>query len=173
VLVEWGFGGGANAVAFAPRSTKFVAADVSATSLLECERQVRNECDTPVETILIDIEHPERAVADRDDSCDVFLCIYVLELTAGREEALRILRIAGRLLVSGGIAFIQVKYHTSSARARGHIRNYRENLASMTTFGIDEFWLCASECGLTPRYLTLLPENRLDKRYAYYALTKP
>jgi SAM-dependent methyltransferase len=173
VVVEWGCGGGANAVAFAPLATTFVAADVSAPSLTECERQVRTVCDTPVEEVLIDIEHPEAAVAGRENSCDVFLCVYVLELTAGREEALRIVRIAERLLVSGGIAFIQVKYQTSSPRTRGFGRNYRHNLANMTTFGIDEFWSCATECGLTPRFVTLVPRNRLDLRYAYYALTKP
>ena len=172
VVIEWGCGGGANAVAFAPHSEKFIAADISAASLVECERQVHAACPTPVESILIDIDQPEEAVTGREDSCDVFLCVYVLELTAGREEALRIVRIAERLLASGGIAFIQVKYHTASMRTRGHIRNYRKNAANMTTFGIDEFWLRTVECGLTPRLITLVPENRLDRRYAYFVLTK-
>jgi hypothetical protein len=82
-------------------------------------------------------------------------------------------RIAERLLVDGGIAFVQVKYHNADRNTRGHKRNYRRNLANMTTFGIDEFWLRAQECGLTPRLITLVPRNRLDSRYAYYALTKP
>ena len=173
VVVEWGCGGGANAVTFAPTASELIAVDVSAASVAECERQVREACDTPVTGVVIDIAHPERAVVDRANSCDVFVCVYVLELTAGQDEALRILRIAERLLVSGGIAFVQVKYRTSSVRTRGFRRNYRHNLANMTTFGIDEFWSRASECGLTPRYVTLVPENRLDRRYAYYALTKP
>lgn len=173
VVVEWGCGGGANAVAFAPLAAEFIAADISAASVAECERQVGEVCDTPVTGVVIDIEHPELAVADRANSCDVFVCVYVLELTAGQEEALRILRIAERLLVSGGMAFVQIKYRTPSVLTRGYGRNYRQNLANMTTFGIDEFWSRASECGLTPRYVTLVPENRLDRRYAYYALTKP
>jgi Methyltransferase domain len=173
VVVEWGCGGGANAVAFAPIVKRFIAADVSAESVAECVRQIAAVCDTPTESILIDLEHPERAVEGREESCDVFLCLYVLELTAGPEEALRIVRIAERLLVSGGIAFIQVKYHTADRRTRAYKRNYRRNLANMTTFGIDEFWLCAAKCGLTPRLITLVPKNRLDERYAYYALTKP
>jgi hypothetical protein len=173
VVVEWGCGGGANAVAFAPIAKKFIAADVSGDSVAECVRQIAAVCDTSTECVLIDIEHPERAVAGREGTCDAFLCLYVLELTAGPEEALRILRIAERLLATGGIAFVQVKYHTADWRTRGHKRNYRANLANMTTFGIDEFWLSATECGLTPRLITLVPKNRLDERYAYYALTKP
>ncbi len=64
-------------------------------------------------------------------------------------------------------------HHNADRRTRGHRRNYRRNLADMTTFGIDEFWLQAEECGLTPRPVSLVPRNRLDSRYAYYALTKP
>jgi hypothetical protein len=173
VVIEWGCGGGANGVAFAPRAEKFIAADVSADSVAECIRQVAVACDTPTEPVLIDIEHPEQAAAGFAGTCDTFLCLYVLELTAGPEEALRILRIAERLLVSGGMALIQVKYHNMDGRTRGYTRNYRRNLASMTTFAIDEFWLRAQDCGLTPRLLTLVPRNRLDSRYAYYALEKP
>lgn len=69
----------------------------------------------PVEPVHVDIENPERAVDGREGSCDTFVCLYVLELTAGPEEALRIVRIAERLLVSGGLAFIQVKYRTAIA----------------------------------------------------------
>lgn len=172
VVVEWGCGGGANAVAFAPLATRFIAADVSKDSLVECVRQVEAVCDTPVEEVLIDIESPEDAAATLEGTCDTFLCLYVLELAAGPAEALRIIRIAERVLVSGGIAFVQIKYQTVHRSSRGHRRNYRRNLANMTTFAIDEFWLHAAECGLTPRLITLVPRNRLDARYAYYALTK-
>jgi SAM-dependent methyltransferase len=112
-VIEWGCGGGANAFAFAPIASTFVAADVAPESVAECVRQVRAVCETPIEPVQIDIENPERSVEGRDESCDTFLCLYVIELTAGTEEALRILRIAERLLVSGGMAFIQVKYRTA------------------------------------------------------------
>lgn len=173
VVIEWGCGGGANAVAFAPRADKFIAADVSTDSVAECLRQIRAVCDTPTESLVIDIEHPELAAEDREGTCDTFLCLYVLELTAGAEEALRIIRVAERLLVSGGMAFVQVKYHNADRHTRGHTRNYRRNLANMTTFGIDEFWVQSQQCGLTPKLISLVPQNRLDSRYAYYALTKP
>jgi hypothetical protein len=35
----------------------------------------------------------------------MYSCVYMLELTAGSEEAIRILRIAERVLVTGGLAF--------------------------------------------------------------------
>jgi SAM-dependent methyltransferase len=172
-VVEWGCGGGANAVAFAPRADRFIAADVSADSVAECVRQINAVCDTAVQPLVIDIGRPEQAAAGLEGVCDVFLCLYVLELTAGPDEAMRIVKIAERLLASGGVAFLQVKYHNADWRTKGHKRNYRRNLANMTTFGIDEFWTGAEQCGLTPRLITLVPRNRLDVRYAYYALTKP
>lgn len=172
VIIEWGCGGGANAVVFAPLATKFIAADVSADSVAECVKQVRSVCDTPVEAITVDIDNPEEAVAGRTESCDVFLCVYVIELAASAEEAMRIVDIAAGILRPGGMALFQVKYNTADRSTRGRKRNYRRNVANMTTFGIDEFWLRASQTGLTPRLITLVPKNHLDVRYAYYALTK-
>jgi cyclopropane fatty-acyl-phospholipid synthase-like methyltransferase len=172
--MEWGCGGGANAVVFAAEAEKIIAADVSQSSVDECIAQVRAASDTPVEGVHIDLRDPATAVAGLAESCDTFLCMYVIELTAGPDEAAEILRIAKRVLVSGGMGFIQIRYHTADLATRGRRRrNYGRHLAHTTTFGIDEFWLKIQECGLTPRLLTLVPENRLDVRYAYYALTKP
>ncbi|WP_234800124.1 class I SAM-dependent methyltransferase [Mycolicibacterium diernhoferi] len=174
VVIDWGCGGGANAVVFAPiTKRKYIAADVSGESVMECVRQVRAVCDTPTGQSIIDIAEPGRTVEKLKTQCDLFLCTYVLELTADRDEALRILRLAERLLVSGGMAFIQVKYHTADWRTRGYKRNYRRNLSNMTTFGIEEFWIASAACGLMPKLITLVPRNSLDSRYAYYALVKP
>lgn len=173
VVVEWGCGGGANAVAFAPIADKFLAVDISRDSLDECVRQVAMVCDTPVEALHIDIKHPERAAEGREDSCNTFICLYVIEVLPSAEEVKRILRIAELMLVPGGVAFVQMKYHTTDWRPRPYKRNYYRNLSTMTTFGIDEFWALAQESGLTPRLVSLVPENHLDTRYAYYALTKP
>jgi hypothetical protein len=65
-----------------------------------------------------------------------------------------------------------MKYHTADWRPRVYKRDYARSLSTMTTFAIDEFWSLTTECGLTPRLVTLVPENHLDTRYAYYALTK-
>lgn len=173
-VIEWGAGGGANAVAFAPHAQAFIATDVSDNSLDECVRQVRAVCDTPISTRRIDLKVPEQAVADLRRSCDTFLCFYVLELTAGADAVKRILRIASELLAPGGLAVIQVKYHTDDRRTRGRpgVR-YTRNIATTTTFGIEEFWALAIDCGLEPQLLTLVPVNRLDKHYAYYGLIRP
>ena len=173
-VMEWGAGGGANAVAFATHAQRFIAADISQENLDECVRQVRATCTTPVETRRIDLACPEQATVGLAGSCDVFLCLYVIELTTGANAVRAILKIARTVLAPGGMALVQIKYHTSDRRTRGFAGiAYDRNLASTTTFTIEGFWNLAAECGLTPRLITLVPENRLDSRYAYYALTNP
>lgn len=173
-VIEWGAGGGANAVAFGPRSSAFIAADIAPDSLAECAHQLRSTCNTPLETRLIDLTAPERAADGLDNRCDTFLCLYVMELTSSKADAERILRIAERVLAPGGLALIQTKYHTDDPRTRGRpgVR-YTRNISLTTTFSIEEFWHLTQRCGLVPRLVTLVPENRLDTRYAYYAITKP
>ncbi len=173
VMAEWGCGGGANAVAFAPIADAFVAIDISRESLDECVRQVATVCDTATEAVLVDIKNLEAAALGREGTCNTFICLYVIELLPSDDDARRILRIAERMLVPGGLAMVQIKYHTADWRPQRYKRNYARSLSTMTTFGIDEFWLLAGVCGLTPRLVSLVPENQLDTRYAYYALTKP
>lgn len=173
-VIEWGCGGGANAVAFAPRAEKFIGADISEESLAECERQVHAVCATPVDMRCIDLAKPEDAAQGLEQQCSTFLCLYVIEVTTGPEEVKRILRIAEQVLVSGGIAFVQMKYHTSDRHTRGRPGlRYSRNLSLTTTFTIEEFWELTRTCGLQPKLITLVPQNRLDVRYAYFALVKP
>ena len=172
-VVEWGSGGGANAVHFAPRSQEYVAVDVAADSLAECERQVRAVCETPFTAVLADVADPETAARRVPRPCDLFLCCYVLELVPTPEYGLRLLQIARSLLADDGLALVQIKYRTSSWRTRPRRRRYRSSTAaSMTTYWIDEFWTAAISCGLRPELVTLVPKNNLDERYAYFLLTK-
>jgi SAM-dependent methyltransferase len=172
-VVEWGAGGGANAVHFAPLASEFIATDVSDESLRECARQVSAVCQTPFRPVFVDLANPESAVPEVGTACDLFICFYVLELVPSEEYGLRILRIAREVLRPGGVAVVQVKYRTAARRTRSHLRRYRRNVANMTTYAIDEFWTAAERCGFDPRAVVLVPKNRLDERYAYFALVKP
>jgi hypothetical protein len=170
-VLEWGCGGGANAVSFAPLAKNFVGVEISGPSLDECARQVAAECSTPFTPVLIDGDHPEDAVGMVEGKCDVFLCFYVFELITSQEYGLRLLRIARQMLTDDGLALIQVKYDTGSFRTRSRRRGYGRGLADMTTYRIDTFWQLARACGLTPEVVHLVPQNELDERYAYFLLS--
>ncbi|MGW5700241.1 class I SAM-dependent methyltransferase [Amycolatopsis japonica] len=171
-VIEWGCGGGANAVHFAPRAQEFIGVDISAETLAECGKQVANVCDTPFQAVDIDVANPEAALSVVKEPCDVYVSFYVFELIPTPEYGERLLRIARELLVPGGLALIQVKYDPGTWRTRSRRRSYRSGLAAMTTYRVDAFWQLAERCGFTPKAIQLVPKNELDERYAYFFLQK-
>jgi SAM-dependent methyltransferase len=171
-VLEWGCGGGANAVHFAPRAREFIGVEVSADSLSECARQVGAVCDTPFTPVLIDVAEPEEALEKVGAPCDIFLCFYVFELLPTPEYGERILRIARQLLGPGGLALIQIKYDVGRWWTKPRRRAYESGLAEMTTYPIHTFWELVQKSGLTPQSIELVPKNELDERYAYFLLSR-
>lgn len=171
-VVDWGCGGGANAVAFAPHAREMILVDLSKDTLDECVRQVRSVCETPVVEVEVPVDAPEAAL-DRTRGCDLFLCFYVLELVPSPDHGARILEVAARSLAPGGMAVVQFKYDDGGRTSGPFRRDYVRHLANMTTYRIPDFWQLAIAAGLRPRILTLVPSNDLDKRYAYLAMTRP
>ncbi len=172
-VLEWGAGGGANAVVFAPDAQEFIAVDVSQAVLEECRRQVAAVCDTTFTPVLVPVDRPEVASELIAGQVDLFLCFYVIELLPSRQHARRVMKQAARLLRPGGLAVVQVKYQTLSPFTRSRTWAYRRGeVASMTSFPIEAFWSMAAECGFTPHSIRLIPRNHLDERYAYYFLVR-
>ncbi|MGH3912094.1 MAG: class I SAM-dependent methyltransferase [Pseudonocardiaceae bacterium] len=171
-VIEWGCGGGAIAIHFAPRAQEFDGVDISADTLDECRSQVGAACDTLFRPILVDVAEPERVLDEVGGPCDVFLSFYVFELIPTPEYGERLLRIARELLAPGGLALIQIKYDDGRWRTKPRRRAYRSGLAEMTTYPIASFWQLAVNCGLKPESVELVPKNELDERYAYFLLSK-
>lgn len=171
-IVDWGCGGGANAVSFAPLAEELVGVDVTADSVEECARQLALACPTPFVKVLADIARPEKAAQAIPRPCDLFLCLYVLELVPTQEYGLRIMRIAYNLLGPGGQAFVQIKYATGSWRTRARRRSYRSAVAG-NTYRIEEFWTAMADIGFRPEVVALVPKNDLDEHYAYFLLSRP
>lgn len=172
-VVEWGVGGGANAVHFAPRATDLVAVDVNPESPAEAARLVADRGTTPVTEVVVDVAAPE-AVLDRvpAGTVDLFVCLYVLELVPSPEYGLRLMRLAADLLRPGALAFVQIKYSTGAGRTAPLRRRYRYANATMTTYRLDEFWTAVQGLGLEPQAMTLVPENELDRHYGYLLLRR-
>lgn len=171
-VLEWGSGGGANAVHFAPDASEFIAVDVSEPALAECRRQVATVAETTFTPVLISVQRPEDAVDLVPGHVDLFLCFYVIELLPSRDYARRVMEVAARLVRPGGLAVVQVKYQTRSPLTWSRTWAYRRGVASMTSFAIDEFWSLADDCGFDPHSVRLVPRNHLDERYAYYFLVR-
>lgn len=170
--MEWGVGGGANAIHFAPMSEEFVAVDVARDSLDETARQVKKQCPTKVTPLLVSIDDQARGVTSFDGMIDLFLCFYVLELVPTEAHAHEIVRIAFRTLRPGGTAIIQAKYKRSIPGFRPW-GSFLSNLANSYVVAIDEFWEFLSSVGFEARQIELVPRNELDRNYAYFFVTKP
>jgi len=171
-IVDWGCGGGANAVAFAPLGEGLTGVDLSAESVAECEKQVIEAAQVPFTGVVASVARPEDAIRDIPRPCGLFVCLYVLELVPDQAYGLRLMRIAHDLLVPGGQAFVQVKYATNSWRTMTRRRDYRRAVAGCT-YRIEEFWAAMTAVGFSPEAVTLVPRNDLDERYAYFLLSKP
>lgn len=174
-VIEWGCGGGANAVHFAPVAGTFVGVDISEASLKECKDVLQSINQNNFLPLLADISDPEAVAETLLGTCDVFICTYVFELLPSQAYGQRILDIAYKVLRAGGVAILQIKYETADRRTRSRNWGYRRNLANMTTYSIDDFWLRAEAANFIPRSISLRPKDDLvhDERYAYFVLDKP
>jgi SAM-dependent methyltransferase len=173
-IVEWGCGGGSNAIHFATETDEFVGVDVSQPTLDECAATLCAAGLRNFVPVLIDVAQPESALKIVG-LCDLFLCTYVFELLPSQRYAQRILATALRLLRPGGVALIQIKYATDEWRTRSRRWGYTRGLANMTTFRIEEFWNVTEQVGFRPNTVVLQPRQPLvnDERYAYFLLENP
>ena len=173
-IVEWGCGGGINAVHFGRLANEFYGIDISSSSLEECERQMIAAGLRNFTPVLIDAADPEAVLGLVQGSCDLFVSTYLFELLPTPEYGTRILRIAHELLAAGGIAIIQIKYSEADRTTTSRRWAYAKNLAWNATYRIEEFWLAAQRCGFTPKMVTLQPQQPLvnDRNYAYFLLLK-
>jgi hypothetical protein len=167
-MLEWGPGGGANAVAFAPEVEKFHGVDISAANLDACGRQL--------ESIGFEGWHPVEIDANRPGECldvvttpiDFFLSTAVFQHFPGKAYGAEVVRIAHRLLASPGIALIQIRYDDGSEILQPKRRDYAKNAVTFTSYRIDEFWQIASDAGFEVLSVALSPGDC----YASYWLRK-
>lgn len=173
-IVEWGSGGGMNAVLFVPHTSQYYGVDISADSLQECAKQVTNANAGVFIPIHIDAANPGAACLQISGPIDLFLCTYVFELIPSPEYGLKLMEIAYELLRPGGIALVQIRYHRGCIDPLSKRRNYARNMVFMTSYALEEFWTACETIGFAPGFIKLLPKQpELNaSRYAYYAMVK-
>lgn len=173
-IVEWGCGGGMNAVRFAPLASEFCGIDISQPSLDECAHQMKLAGLSNFAPVLIEASNPDAALGRVTGPCDLFLCTYVFEVLPGPEYGFRLLTIANQLLAPGGMAIVQVKY-ADNWKTSSRTWNYAKNISWNATYRIEDFWQKTQECGFTPQFVKLVPrqEQINDRNYAYFFLLKP
>jgi SAM-dependent methyltransferase len=173
-IVEWGCGGGANAIHFARLTEKYIGVDITSESLIECNKQLL-ECGlSNFYPILIDASAPESVLSHQITDVDLFICTYVYELLPSPAYGLKVLKLANKMLKHGGIALVQIRYNDSRKDLKPKRTGYKFNAYHMTSYTIEEFWETSVECGFEPIGVFLKPRQPLvnDFCYAYYFLKK-
>jgi SAM-dependent methyltransferase len=171
--IEWGSGGGANAIHFIDEVDEFCGVEIAQASLDECARVLEDAGFRGFKPVLVDAAAPEQALERAGSGYDFFLSTYVFELLPGRAYAERVLGIAQRLLRPGGLAIVQIRYDDGTERSRQHHLDYYRNSTRFTSFRIEDFWTLAQRLGFRPEYVTLVPkrtEEYSGDLYAYFAL---
>jgi SAM-dependent methyltransferase len=174
-IIEWGCGGGANAVRFAPLCQEFFGVDVSEAVLKECQAQLEQSGNSSVfHPVKIQIPDPESALNLLPRNADLFYSMYVFELFPSINYCQRVLSIARTVLRPGGVAYIQIKYATRDRRTHPRHWGYRRGVANMCSFELDAFWRLCESCGFTPHTIQLVPRpvEVPDERYAYFLMTR-
>jgi cyclopropane fatty-acyl-phospholipid synthase-like methyltransferase len=167
-MVEWGPGGGLNAVRFCATVPVFYGVDISPANLAECQRQVEARGLGGFRPVLIDIDKLEQCIELVEQPVDFFLSTAVYQHFPSKEYGIRVTELAARLLAAEGVALIQIRYDDGSPRLKAKKRNYEKNVIYFTSYNIDEFWQIAIDAGLEPLAVSLFPKAA----YAYFFLKK-
>lgn len=167
-MLEWGPGGGPNAVAFVHSVERFYGVDISPANLAECGRQLQSTAAAKWNPILIDPATPASCLEQISHPIDFFLSTAVFQHFPGKAYGIEVMRIAQRLLASPGLALIQIRYDDGSDALRPKESDYAKNAVTFTSYRIDEFWQIAADTGFVPLSVTLSPTDC----YATYWLCK-
>jgi len=171
-VVEWGPGGGSNAVAFGSEVETYYGVDISKANLEECSGQMAGmgfaERFKPVH--IANADKPEEVFTEiAGKECDLFLSTAVFQHFPGKAYAVKVLGIAYHLLKPGGLAIIQTRFDDGLPQTATKNSDYKQNAIVFTSFYIPEFWYIAEEMvGFKPVSLSL----SLKSSYAYYFFQK-
>lgn len=162
--VEWGPGGGSNAVSFLSHFKQFTGVDVSAPNLKECERQVKQNGLTGFYPILFDVCRPESVVDQLSGPCDLFFSTGVFQHFPSKNYGKRVLNVVKKILSLNALIIIQIRYDNGNPLYTPKKDDYENNVVVFNSYKIDEFWMMMCNEGLSVSSVKLYPETNT----AYY-----
>jgi cyclopropane fatty-acyl-phospholipid synthase-like methyltransferase len=147
VMLEWGPGGGANAVRFAREMEVYYGVDISRANLAECSRQLTNIKGCKSQLHMIDISHPEEYLRRIPESVGFFLSTSVFQHFPSQRYGQDIVRLAAALLADRGIAVIQIRYEDGNPKYAAKTSDYIENAVTMTSYPLQDFHATCQSAG--------------------------
>jgi predicted TPR repeat methyltransferase len=173
-VVEWGCGGGMNAVHFARGAHTYWGVDIAQTSLDECARQMQQAGLPGFKPVLVDVNDPRAALRHITTPCDLFVCTYVMELMPTESHALEVLGLAYELLAPGAHALVQIRTTDGALASRSRPWDYGMNVAHNVRFRVADFSAACEALGfrvLGVESQATVPELQ-ESDYAFFVLQR-
>jgi len=167
-VLEWGSGGGSNAIAFSQLAKRYYGVDTSEPTLEQCRNELSTIHNLEFKPILIDIDYPEKVVEEIDQKCDLFLSTAVFQHFPSKQYGIRVTKLAYEILNDKSLAIIQVRYEGDDIKFKPKRKFYNQNVITFTSYKIEEYWDVLINTGFKPEYTIL--DSSIN--YAYYFCTK-
>lgn len=162
-VLEWGPGGGANALAFLEAfKCRYIGVDISQENLDETSKMVNSHDLDNFDGFHIDIHAPE-AIFDQvpANSVDLFLCTAVFPHLPDKDYACRIIDIASKIIKDGGLCILHV---LNVDEVKIEYGDYNKDVHRNTVFTYEETIQSQADAGLT----NLLCIRDSVASYSYY-----
>lgn len=138
IWVEWGSGGGANAVMLAEIASRVYCVDISGPSLGVCMREMEMFGQGGFVWVLADVDNPEE-VLGRVPRLDGFLSTSTFQHFPSKEYTERIVWLIPRLVRPGGYVFVQIRRDGPENHRPDVELPYEQRAMYATVYDVDEF----------------------------------
>lgn len=156
-IMEWGPGGGSNAVGLKNIALRYYGVDISEKNLNEAARQCVQEveCSDYFKPILL-LGPPSQVLKRIPSEVDLFLSTAVFQHFPSKEYAIEVLETVFNALKTNGVAIIQIRFDNDNLmfQQKTKIQEYNKNFITYTSFKVDDFWNTCISVGLTPLYIS-------------------
>jgi SAM-dependent methyltransferase len=163
-VVDFGCGGGANALELCRHFGHVYGVDISEPTLTECRRQVDLlGLDNKFIPILIPIDYPEDCLDKIGEKVHIFLSTAVYQHFPSKQYGVRVTELASNMLTHPGFALIQIRYDDADEpRFRPKKRNYCADAVTFMSYRSDEFAAICRNSGFEVLSSKKVPEVNYD-----------
>jgi cyclopropane fatty-acyl-phospholipid synthase-like methyltransferase len=154
-MVEWGSGGGANAIKFLRHFRKLYGVDISEHALHSCAQILDTThgkgSSVAFAPVRIPCASPELSLKSIPEQVDFFLSTAVFQHFPSKDYGKRVVKIASQLVRPGGLAIIQFRWDDGGRFHACKKKDYGKgkNAVRFTSYGIGEFLTVMREAGFT------------------------
>lgn len=151
-ILEWGQGGGANAVGLKDIAKTYYGVDISISNLNEANRIMLAEGSNAFVPIHLQDEPSEVLSHIQPQSLDMFISTAVFQHFPSKEYGFEVLSAVKEMMKNGGLCYVQFRYDNGNPKYKPNqsIDDYEERHICANSYSIDEFWSIVSNIGFQP-----------------------